>query len=68
MQKSVNKIAVSVSEGAEMLSVSRPTMYEIIKRSDFNASFHVGNRTLISVVGLQNWVEQQTAGGIDNAQ
>ena len=59
-----NKLAVSVSEAAALLSVSRPTMYEITKRADFTAAFRVGGRTLVSVAGLQSWIEQQTAGGV----
>ncbi len=56
-----NKLAVSVSEMAEMLSVSRPTAYEILKREDFSGAFKVGARTLVSVAGLQAWIDKQTA-------
>lgn len=51
-------VAVSVAKAAEMLGVSRPTVYSLIHQSGFPA-FKVGNRTLISVSGLKAWVEQQ---------
>ncbi len=55
------KIAVNVSEAAELISVSRPTMYEILNRSDFTGTFRVGSKRLISVEALREWVEKQTA-------
>ncbi len=58
-----NKLAVSVSEMAQMLSVSRPTAYEIIRRKDFHGAFKVGTRTLISVDAIQDWIKRQTEEG-----
>ena len=58
-----NKLAVSVAEMAEMLSISRPTAYEIIRRDDFSGAFKVGSRTLVSVASIQKWIDQQTTGG-----
>ncbi len=55
-----NKLAVSVAEMARMLSVSRPTAYEIIRRRDFHGAFKVGSRTLISVAAIKDWIRQQT--------
>ena len=54
------KIALSVTETAEMLGVSRPTVYRLIQRADFPA-FKIGSRTLISRDGLARWVEAQAA-------
>ena len=54
------KLAVNVSEAAAMLSVSRPTMYQILARDDFTGSFRVGNKHLISVAALQDWIAKQT--------
>lgn len=56
------KIALSVSEAAALLGVSRPTMYEIARRADFDAAFKVGSRTLISRSKLTEWVDRQTGG------
>lgn len=55
-----NKLAVSVSEMAELLSISRPTAYEIIHRADFHGAFKVGARTLVSVEALREWIQKQT--------
>ena len=51
-------VAVSVAKAAEMLGVSRPTVYSLIHQSGFPA-FKVGARTLVSVEGLRSWVRQQ---------
>lgn len=54
------KIALNVTEAAELLSVSRPTMYEIIRRDDFDAAFRIGSRTLIHREKLSAWAAAQT--------
>ena len=54
------KIALDVAEAAELLGVSRPTMYNICNRSDFTATFKIGSRTKISREGLIEWVRRQT--------
>ena len=60
------KLALSVSETANLLGVSRPTVYGLIHRGDFPA-FKVGSRTLISRAGLAAWVEKQSAPAVDGA-
>lgn len=52
------KIAISVPKAAELLSISRPTAYQLARRADF-PSFVVGGRTLVSVQGLVQWVAAQ---------
>ena len=52
-------IAVSAEAAAELLSVSRSTIYELFHRADF-PSFKYGGRTLVSVAGLRRWVDAQT--------
>ena len=56
-----NKLALSVTEAATILGVSRPTVYTLIHREDFPV-FKIGNRTLISRAGLAAWIEKQTGG------
>lgn len=56
-----NKLAVGTTEAAQMLGISRPTLYQLIGRADF-PSFRVGGRVLISVDGLKNWIDQQAGG------
>ena len=55
----LSPLAVSAAEAARLVGVSRPTLYQYIGRDDF-PSFRVGNRVLVSVVGLQAWIERQT--------
>lgn len=52
-------LAVGTAEGARILGVSRPTLYKLLNRADF-PSFRVGSRVLISVAGLQEWIDRQT--------
>ena len=61
----MDKLAVGTTEAAKLLGISRPTLYQLIGRTDF-PSFRVGGRVLISVSGLQAWIERQTAakGGV----
>lgn len=54
------KLTYNVSEAASVLNVGRNTMYEIMRRDDFDAAFRVGSRWLISREGLKNWIERQT--------
>ena len=58
--QTTDKLAISVSEAAELLGISRPSVYELIHREDF-PSFQIGRRTLISRVRLAEWVEAQAA-------
>lgn len=55
---STEKLALSVTETAALLGVSRPTVYELLNRDDF-PSFRIGSRRVISRAGLERWVEQQ---------
>lgn len=59
MTGNMEPLAVSASKAAELLGVSRPKVYELMRRDDFPA-FQLGGRTLISVAGLREWVDQQT--------
>lgn len=52
------KITLSVAETAEVLGVSRPTVYQLIHRGDFPA-FKVGGRTLIPRLALEEWANRE---------
>lgn len=58
MVDKLEPLAISAAEAARLLGVSRPTVYQYIGRADF-PSFKLGNRTLVSVEGLREWVKQQ---------
>lgn len=62
MTAKTDRLALSVTEAAEALNVSRPTVYQLMRRADFPA-FRVGRRTLISRSGLERWIEAQAQGG-----
>ena len=57
----MDKLAVGTTEAARLLGISRPTLYRLIGRTDF-PSFRVGGRVLISVAGLQDWIDRQAGG------
>lgn len=59
MAEKLEPLAVSTTEAARLLGVSRPTLYTLLNREDF-PSFRVGSRVLVSVAGLQAWIEKQT--------
>lgn len=61
--ESTNKLAISVSEAAELMGVSVPLVYQLVKRADFPA-FKLGTRTLISRRLLEVWLDKE-AGGSD---
>ena len=53
------KIAVSVTEGAQLLGVSRPTMYKLIHSDGFPV-IRIGKRTLIHREKLMEWAAART--------
>lgn len=60
-----DKLALSVSETAELLGLSRPKVYDLINRPDF-PSFTVGNRRLISKAGLERWIAERSGEAVSN--
>lgn len=61
----IEQIAVRSSKAAQMLDVSKPTLLQWAKRSDFKAAFTVGGCTLFSVDKLREWVKEQAERGGD---
>lgn len=57
------RIALSVSEAAALIGISKSKMYELIKRSDCDFSVMLGGRRLISRAKLQEWFDNQTGSG-----
>lgn len=51
-------ITFTLSETAKALNISRPTMLQLARRSDFPA-IKVGTRWIINVEGLQRWLDIQ---------
>lgn len=52
------KIAISVTEAAGLLGLSRPTVYKLMHRSGFPV-LHIGRRTLIHRKKLEEWAAKQ---------
>ena len=55
----MDKLAYSITEAAQVLGVSRPTVYALIKQPGFPV-FQIGGRKLVSVEGLRDWMRSQT--------
>ena len=55
-ERSYPAMTMTVEEMADELHISRPTAYELVKRSSFPA-FRIGNRILVNRKGLQVWID-----------
>ena len=55
----MDKLAYSLTETAQVLGLSRPTVYTLIKQPGFPV-FQIGGRKLVSVEGLRDWIRSQT--------
>lgn len=65
--KELSPIAISVSEAARLLGVSRPKVYQLMQQEHL-PSFKVGTRTLIPVADLYKWVTARAKkGGANHA-
>lgn len=58
----MEKLTLSVPEAAKVLGISRARMYQLARAKGF-PTVHVGNRILVSVKGLERWVEEQAEKG-----
>ena len=56
------KYTYSVPEAARALGISESKMYQLVKTEGF-PTVHVGRRSLVSIKGLERWVEEQAAKG-----
>lgn len=56
------KLTYSVPEAAKVLGVSASKMYEVVRIKGF-PTIRVGTRLLVSVKGLENWIEEQAQKG-----
>lgn len=59
----IEPVAVRSNTAAKMLDVSRPKIYELAAREDFNGVFKFGGCTLFSVEALKEWVRAQCGEG-----
>ena len=54
----MEKLVLNVTEVSEILGVSRPVVYQLMRRSDF-PSFYIGKRRLVPRDKLKEWVDRQ---------
>jgi excisionase family DNA binding protein len=52
-----NKVTLTVSEAAEMIGISKPSMYEVVRAGKVR-SVKVGKKILISRQSLMDWVKK----------
>ena len=57
------KLTCSIPEAAEMLGISKSKMYPLARSKDFPV-ITVGKRMIVSVKGLERWVEKQAEGAL----
>lgn len=53
------RLTISIPEAAKLLGISKNLVYQLANRSDF-PSLQLGERKVISLIGLLDWVERQT--------
>lgn len=53
------KLALSITETATVLGLSRPSVYRLLRSEGF-PTVRVGRRVLVSRAGLERWLAQQT--------
>ena len=59
MSNAHDRPTMSVTEAANLLGISAPTMYAITDREDFTAFIRVGRRKLVLRAKLLEWLETQ---------
>lgn len=62
IRKATGKVTYSVAEAAEAMSISRPTMQNLINTAGFPA-YKIGQRILIDAAGLREWSARQAEQG-----
>ena len=55
----IDRLAVNPNEAAELLGVSRPTVYALLNAERGIPSVKIGTRRVIPVDGLRRWLEDR---------
>lgn len=61
MTEAPKRLLLSLADAAEVLSMKRTSMYELISRGDV-VSVKIGKRRLVTAESLEAYVERLTAG------
>ena len=60
----MEKLAYSVSELAELLSIGRSAAYKLVAQESFYPAIRIGDRSIrIDALALHQWLGEQTQGG-----
>lgn len=54
------RIALSVTEAAALIGVSKTKMYQIMGQTDCDFALQLGGRRLVSRSRLEAWIDRQT--------
>lgn len=54
-----DKLTLNATEVAELMGISRPTVYNLFNQDGFPV-FSVGKRRLVSKAGLERWIAAQS--------
>lgn len=56
------KLCITVEEMGELMGIGRSKAYELARQADF-PTIRLGRKMLVSIKGLEAWVEQRAGGG-----
>ena len=59
----IDRLAVSPTEAAQLIGVSRPTIYDLLNAERGIPSVKIGSRRVIPVDGLRRWLNERTEEG-----
>ena len=60
----MERLAYSPAELAEVMGVSRPTVYKLLGKKDF-PRLKIGRRTVIPSEAVKRWMEEHLEGGTE---
>lgn len=61
--KETQQIAISMSEAAALLGISRASLYALADRDPTFPAFHIGGCRRVNVAALRRWTDAQTERG-----
>ena len=59
------RLTFTIPETSKLLGISEPSCYELARRKDF-PSFRVGRKILVNRKKLQEWLDKESEGVIDD--
>ena len=62
MVQANERLTLTAEEAAQQLGISMPSMYQLCRKADF-PSLRVGRKILVSLSGLEKWIDKQAAEG-----